>query len=145
TGINPNWLSGVSIGAINAAIIAGNRPGDQVDRLRAFWETVSGRTVWHYTPEGDFFRRLRNQYSSYLTMLSGLPGFFSVREMNPWHQLPGALGATSFYDTGELERTLNRLVDWNILNDRQRRISVGAVNVRTGNYRYFDSEIEEIG
>ena len=88
---------------------------------------------------------MRNQVSSMLTMLSGLPGFFSVREMNPWHQLPGATGATSFYDTSELETTLNRLIDWSILNDRQRRLSVGAVNVRTGNYRYFDSEIEELG
>jgi NTE family protein len=80
-----------------------------------------------------------------LTMTAGLPGFFKPRDVNPWLQLPGAVGATSFYDTGELEHTLNRLIDWNILNDRQRRLSVGAVNVRTGNFRYFDSEIEVIG
>ena len=144
-GVQANWLSGVSIGAINAAIIAGNQPGNQVDRLRSFWETVSGRKVWEFTPEGDVFRQMRNQVSSMLTMLSGLPGFFSPRETNPWQRLPGADGATSFYDTGELETTLNRLIDWNILNDGQRRLSVGAVNVSTGNYRYFDSEIEEIG
>ncbi|MEI5682651.1 MULTISPECIES: patatin-like phospholipase family protein [unclassified Mesorhizobium] len=144
-GISANWLSGVSIGAINAAIIAGNEPGNQVDRLRDFWETVSGRKVWHFTPEGDAFRKLRNQASAMMTMMSGLPGFFKLRELSPWYQLPGATGATSFYDTGELETTLNRLIDWNVLNDRQRRLSVGAVNVRTGNFRYFDSEIEIIG
>ncbi|NGN44934.1 patatin-like phospholipase family protein [Mesorhizobium sp. CGMCC 1.15528] len=144
-GISANWLSGVSIGAINAAIIAGNEPGNQVDRLRDFWETVSGRKVWHFTPEGDAFRKLRNQASAMMTMMSGLPGFFKLRELSPWYQLPGATGATSFYDTGELEATLNRLIDWNVLNDRQRRLSVGAVNVRTGNFRYFDSEIEIIG
>lgn len=144
-GIEANWLSGVSIGAINASIIAGNKPGDQLDRLRDFWETISARRIWAFTPEGDYFRRLRNQTSSMLTMTAGLPGFFKPRDVNPWLQLPGAGGATSFYDTGELEHTLNRLIDWNILNDRQRRLSVGAVNVRTGNFRYFDSEIEVIG
>ncbi|WP_246658641.1 patatin-like phospholipase family protein [Mesorhizobium sp. J18] len=144
-GIDPNWLSGVSIGAINAAIIAGNRPGDQLDRLRDFWETVSARKVWYFTPEGDLFRNARNHTSSLMTMMSGLPGFFKPRGLNPWFQLPGASGATSFYDTSELEHTLNRLIDWEVLNDRQRRLSVGAVNVRTGNFRYFDSEIEVIG
>lgn len=144
-GIEANWLSGVSIGAINAAIIAGNTPGNQLDRLREFWETVSARKIWHFTPEGDYFRRLRNHTSSMLTMTTGLPGFFKPRELNPWMQLPGASGATSFYDTAELEQTLDRLIDWNILNDRQRRLSVGAVNVRTGNFRYFDSEVEVIG
>lgn len=144
-GIEANWLSGVSIGAINASIIAGNKPGDQLDRLRDFWETVSSRKVWHFTPEGDYFRRLRNQTSAMMTMMSGLPGFFKPRDLNPWMQLPGASGATSFYDTGELERTLNRLIDWDVLNDRRRRLSVGTVNVRTGNFRYFDSEIEVIG
>ena len=143
-GIEANWLSGVSIGAINATIIAGNKPGDQLDRLRDFWETVSGRKVWHYTPEGDVFRRMRNQMSSMMTMNSGLPGFFKPRDMNPWFTLPGADGATSFYDTAELEHTLNRLVDWRIVNDGERRLSVGAVNVRTGNFRYFDSAIEPL-
>jgi len=144
-GIDPNWVSGVSIGAINAAIIAGNRPGSQIDRLRDFWETVSNRKIWHFTPEGDFFRKLRNQTSSLLTMTTGLPGFFKPRDLNPWFQFPGSSGATSFYDTTELESTLNRLVDWDVLNDRRRRLSVGAVNVRSGNFRYFDSEIEVIG
>jgi NTE family protein len=144
-GVDANWLSGVSIGAINASIIAGNKPGNQLDRLRNFWETVSSRKVWHSTPEGDLFRKWRNQTSSMLTMTSGLPGFFKPREFSPWWQLPGAQGATSFYDTAELENTLNRLIDWDVLNDRQRRLSVGAVNVRTGNFRYFDTEIEVIG
>jgi NTE family protein len=141
-GVNPNWLSGVSIGAINAAIIAGNRPGNQLDRLRTFWETVSSRKVWHFTPEGDVFRKMRNEASSMMTMMQGLPGFFKPRDVNPWLALSGAAGATSFYDTDELEQTLDRLIDWDIVNSRERRLSVGAVNVRTGNFRYFDSEIE---
>ncbi|CAN1515222.1 RssA Predicted esterase of the alpha-beta hydrolase superfamily [Rhabdaerophilaceae bacterium] len=141
-GISPNWLSGVSIGAINAAIITGNTPGKQLDRLRDFWETVSSRKIWHFTPEGDLFRKWRNEASSMMTMLAGLPGFFKPREVSAWQQMPGASGATSFYDTSELEKTLNRLIDWDIVNSREKRLSVGAVNVRTGNFRYFDSEVE---
>lgn len=144
-GIAPNWLSGVSIGAINAAIIAGNKPGSQLDRLRDFWQTVSSRKVWHYTPEGDVFRVWRNQASAMMVMTQGLPGFFRPRQANPWYQLSGAAGATSFYDTTDLLHTLNRLIDWDVLNERSHRLSVGAVNVRTGNFRYFDSAIELIG
>ncbi|PWR23005.1 patatin-like phospholipase family protein [Zavarzinia compransoris] len=144
-GVEANWLSGVSIGAVNAAIIAGNRPGSRLDRLRAFWDTVSSRRIWSFTPEGDLFRRVRNQASSMMTMQAGLPGFFKPHAVSPWFQLPGASGATSFYDTAELEGTLNRLIDWEVLNDQKHRLSVGAVNVRTGNYRYFDSHIEELG
>ncbi|MBB4569379.1 patatin-like phospholipase family protein [Rhizobium leucaenae] len=144
-GIEANWLSGVSIGAVNAAIIAGNTRGNRLDRLRDFWETISHRKIWHFTPEGDVFRKMRNQTSSMLTMMSGLPGFFSPHQINPWFQPPGAVGATSFYNTSELKETLNRLIDWNVLNDRRQRLSVGAVNVRTGNYRYFDSHLEVLG
>lgn len=144
-GIDPTWLSGVSIGAINASIIAGNRPGARLDRLRDFWETISSRKVWPFTPEGDWFRKMRNQASSMMTMMQGLPGFFAPHQTNPWFQPPGAANATSFYDTSELETTLNRLIDWDVLNDRGHRLSVGAVNVRTGNYRYFDSHLERIG
>lgn len=144
-GIEANWLSGVSIGAVNAAIIAGNARENRLDRLRDFWETISARKIWHFTPEGDFFRKMRNQASSMMTMMSGLPGFFAPHRVNPWLQQPGASGATSFYDTSELKSTLDRLIDWDVLNDRRQRLSVGAVNVRTGNYRYFDSHIEVLG
>lgn len=144
-GIRFNWLSGVSIGAINAAIIAGNRPEDQLDRLRDFWETVSKRKIWPFIPEGDALRRLRNQTSAAMATMLGLPGFYTPRAVSPWLQPSGASGATSFYDTKDLESTLNRLIDWQVLNDREQRLSVGAVNVRTGNFRYFDTEIEEIG
>jgi NTE family protein len=144
-GIAPTWLSGVSIGGINAAIIAGNPPSRQIERLRAFWEMITSRKIWAFTPEGDIFRAVRNQTSAYLTMSSGLPGFFQPRPVNPWQQLSGASGATSFYDTEALRETLERLIDWDYLNNGERRLSVGAVNVRTGNFRYFDSAIERIG
>jgi NTE family protein len=144
-GVELNWISGVSIGAINAAIIAGNGPERRLKNLEAFWNTISGRKIWHYTPQGDYFRDLRNQTSSLLTLLMGQPGFFQPRHTNPWLQLPGADGATSYYDSAALQQTLESLIDFDLLNDGRKRLSVGAVNVRTGNFTYFDTENQRIG
>ena len=144
-GCEPNWLSGVSIGAINASIIAGNEPRHRLQRLEQFWQTISGRKIWAYTPEGDLFRDIRNRTSSWITMSQGQPGFFKPRLPNPWLELPGAEGATSFYDTSELKRTLEEVIDFDILNDGRKRLSVGAVNVRTGNFVYFDTDEVRIG
>ncbi|TIT54281.1 MAG: patatin-like phospholipase family protein, partial [Mesorhizobium sp.] len=89
---------------------------------------------------GDIYRDIRNQTSSLMTMTMGQPGFFKPRNPNPWFQLSGAEGATSFYDTAELKDTLESLIDFDVLNDGKKRLSVGAVNVRTGNFVYFDTE-----
>ncbi len=145
TGCEPTWLSGVSIGAVNAAIIAGNDPGRRLQRLEQFWQIISGRKIWAYTPEGDFFRDIRNRTSSWMTMTMGQPGFFKPRFPNPWFELPGAEGATSFYDSAELKKTLEMLIDFDVLNDGKKRFSVGAVNVRTGNFVYFDTDNIRIG
>ncbi len=144
-GCEPTWLSGVSIGAVNAAIIAGNEPGRRLQRLEQFWQIISGRKIWAYTPEGDFFRDIRNRTSSWMTMTMGQPGFFKPRFPNPWLELPGAEGATSFYDSSELKKTLEMLIDFDLLNDGKKRFSVGAVNVRTGNFVYFDTDNIRIG
>ncbi len=144
-GCEPNWISGVSIGAINAAIIAGNPPERRVERLSEFWELISGRKVWHHTPEGDFFRELRNQTSAWMTLTMGQPGFFKPQSLSPWMQLPGSKGATSYYDSSELRDTLERLIDFDLLNDGEKRLSVGAVNVRTGNFAFFDTREQRIG
>jgi NTE family protein len=144
TGCEPNWISGVSIGAVNAAIIAGNEPENRLKRLGEFWELVSGRRIWRYTPDGDFYRELRNQTSAWMTMSLGQPGFFKPRGVNPWLQPLGAKGATSYYDSAPLRETLERLVDFDILNDGTKRLSVGAVNVRTGNFAFFDTREQRI-
>jgi NTE family protein len=144
-GCEPTWLSGVSIGAVNAAIIAGNEPSRRLQRLEQFWQIISGRKIWAYTPEGDFFRDIRNRTSSWMTMTMGQPGFFKPRFPNPWLELPGAEGATSFYDSAELKKTLEMLIDFDLLNDGKKRFSVGAVNVRTGNFVYFDTDNIRIG
>ena len=141
----PNWISGVSIGAINSSLIAGNPPEKRLQALETFWSTVSGRKVWLHTPDGDFFRDLRNQTSAMMAMMLGQPGFFKPRPHSPWLAAAGAEGALSYYDSSELKHTLETLVDFDLLNDGKKRLSVGAVNVRTGNFVYFDTSKMRIG
>ena len=149
-GIEPTWIAGISIGAINSALIAGNAPVDRLDRLRDFWETVSdagdrGWTdMWTGLWQGDQARGFANQLASVRAMTSGVPGFYEPR-IPPPNWLPsGAPGATSWYDTTKLRGTIERLVDFDRINARAIRFSVGAVNVRTGNFAYFDSETHRI-
>jgi NTE family protein len=129
---------------VNAAIIAGNPPQRRIERLRAFWEKVTARRIWAYTPEGDFFRQARNVSSSFATACLGQPGFFAPRHPGPWLSVPGASGATSYYDTSPLKETLLALVDFDHLNNSEVHFSVGAVNVLSGNFHYFDNTRELI-
>ena len=133
-GLEPDWVSGVSIGAINSAIIAGNPRGRRLRQLRAFWERITDRKIWPFTPDGDVFRKARNATSSMLTMMQGQPGFFAPRFPNPWLSFTGAQSATSYYDSAPLRDTLVDLVDFSLINERALRFSVGAVNVLTGNF-----------
>ncbi len=138
-------MSGVSIGAINSAIIAGNQRRFRLQRLRTFWERITERKVWSYTPDGDVYRQARNATSSWLTMLYGQPGFFAPRSPSPWLSPAGAKTATSYYDSAPLRETLEELVDFDLINERVMRFSVGATNVLSGNFIYFDNHDEEIG
>lgn len=145
-GMQPNWVIGVSIGAINAAIIAGNRPEDRLPRLREFWRRVTDRGLpLPATPDGDDFRKLRNLGAALATIGLGQPGFFRPNPVNPWLAPRGAAAATAFYDTAPLRETLEALVDWRIVNGNGVRLAVGAVNVETGNFQYFDSGLERLG
>ena len=136
-------MTGVSIGAINAAIIAGNPREQRLEKLRAFWERITDRHVWAYTPDGDIYRRARNATSAMMTMTLGQPGFFKPHDVNPWLNFAGAKAATSFYDSAPLAATLNEFVDFSLINDGNTRFAVGAVNVLNGNFIYFDNRNEE--
>jgi NTE family protein len=146
--IEPDWIAGISIGGINAAIIAGNPPNMRVDRLREFWTQVTSEAPWNWFgwrgAKGDRARKLLNRFSANLALTQGARGFFAARPLSPWLQPSGTLDATSFYDTRELKRTLERLVDFDRLNAGLLRFSVGAVNVRTGNFAYFDTTTHTI-
>jgi len=144
-GLEPDWVSGVSIGAINGAIIAGNPPALRLQRLRTFWERITERKIWNYTPDGDVFRRTRNAASSWLTILHGQPGFFTPTHPSPWLSFPGARAATSYYDSAPLRETLLELVDFSLINQKETRLAVGAVNVLDGNFAYFDNALDTIG
>jgi NTE family protein len=144
-GMEPDWLCGVSIGAINSAIIAGNPPEQRLDKLRTFWERITSRKVWHYTPDGDIYRKARNLASTVMTTTLGQPGFFKPHDINPWLSPAGAKSATSYYDTAPLRETLLELVDFDLINAGQVHFAVGAVNVLSGNFLYFDNKKEEIG
>lgn len=137
--LEPDWIAGISIGGINGAIIAGNPPGQRLDRLRAFWEQVSsGLQGWSMIP-GDRGRSIFNDTSSWLALLFGIPGFFRPRVPLPLFAPPGSADALSFYDSGPLLATLSRLVDFDYLNEHGPRLSIGAVGVESGNFSYFDS------
>ena len=88
--------------------------------------------------------RLRNATSSWLTILHGQPGFFTPRSPSPWLSFAGSATATSYYDSAPLRETLLELVDFSLINQKQTRFAVGAVNVLTGNFAYFDNEHDTI-
>lgn len=144
-GIEPDWVVGTSIGAINGAIIAGNAPADRLDRLKAFWDRVasgaSSAAPWNGLGLGS-----HNQLHNLGAVLQGIPGFFTP---NPyaWLGADTRLGVTeaSYYSTAPLRRTLAELVDLDQLGGRAMRLTLGAVNVRSGRMRYFDSREEAIG
>src|SRR6202045_2547571 len=148
SGVEPDWIAGISIGGINGAIIAGNSPNTRIDRLREFWSQVTSEAPWDWfgwgAASGDGARNLLNHASANLALTRGATGFFTARPVSPWLQPPGRLEATSFYDTRELKRTLERLVDFDRLNAGLLRFSAGAVNVRTGNFVYFDTTTHTI-
>ena len=145
SGIQPDWIAGISIGSINAAIIAGNPPNTRVDRLREFWTRVTSQHWFGWAKaQGDGARNLMNHFSANLALILGANGFFTSRLLAPWLQPSGTLEATSFYDTRELKRTLERLVDFDRLNAGLLRFSAGAVNVRTGNFVFFDTTTHTI-
>jgi len=135
----PDWLAGISIGAINAAIITGNAPADRVARLRSFWEGITAPTAqWGSSEPRGPLTNWQRYAGALAALLCGQPGFFRPRSVWDWFSpnLP-----TSYYDTASLRGTLERLIDFDRINQsRDVRLSVGAVNVRTGRFAYFDSE-----
>ncbi len=143
-GFQPAWVAGISIGAINAAIIAGNPPERRIARLRKFWDLVSAPVPWQPPLGGDNLRLAFNETSAALIATFGVPGFFTPRfpPAPLWPQ--GSPQSLSYYDTTPLRSTLEQLVDFDLINARQTRLSVGAVNVKTGNFVYFDNMKHEI-
>jgi NTE family protein len=143
-GFAPDWVVGISIGAINAALIVGNPPERRADRLREFWNLVSAQAPFALPAAMDFARPMMNRMAAGSAMFFGIPGFFVPRIPPPHFAAEGTLAALSYYDTEPLRATLNRLVDFDRINGGDVRLSLGAVNARSGESVYFDSEDHSI-
>lgn len=148
--VRPNWVAGISIGSLNAAIIAGNPPDKRVAQLRAFWDHICQQPWWPrlpYSSLGDHaqhlpesVRRWISQIEASRSMNEGQNGFFTPRPLPP--MVPGMGDATqaSYYDTSPLRQTLLEFADFKLINQpKTMRVSVGAVQVRSGNFVYFDN------
>src|ERR1700686_5251637 len=142
----PEWIAGISIGAINAAIIVGNPRQKRIGRLKEFWEMVSAPVPWNPITSGDRGRSVFNETSAALIATFGVPGFFTPR-IPPAPLWPlGSPQWQSYYDTAPPKKTLERLVDFDRINELKCRLSVGAVSVTTGNFKYFDNfEFRKLG
>jgi len=136
--IEPDWVIGTSIGAINAAIIAGNDFGARLDRLREFWARMERKSSPFALP---FALPGGNAAAHMMTIFSGVAGYFSPNHALAWGGLYAPVGAehAGFYTIDALHETLNNIVDFQRINTGKPRLTVGAVNVRTGNMHYFDT------
>ena len=138
-GVDVSWVAGISIGAVNAAIIAGNPPHRRMSRLKKFWLTVSGGLPNVVLPEIDHIREAAHLMAAGAVATFGVPGMFRPRLWPSMLMPEGTPGAISFYDSAPLKETLNACVDWDLLNDGPVRLSVGAVDVESGNFAYWDT------
>src|SRR5215475_9262314 len=136
SGIEPDWIIGTLIGAINASLIAGNEPENRVERLEEFWRRMRRKEFWALSN----WPGLADATSYWSTLLGGIPGFF---EPNPLAFLgahyPLGRDSAGFYSTAPLAKTLGELVDFSLIARCKPRLTVGAAHVRTSEMRYFDS------
>lgn len=147
--LHPHWVTGISIGAINSALIAGNPPERRVERLREFWETVTRSPLDAPMIPGeirnDMLHQFINQSRAVGALLWGAPGFFKPRIPPPIFTPVDSVGHLSFYDVSPLKELLGRLVDFDRVNSGAMRLSVGATHIRTGNSVIFDTTERKIG
>jgi NTE family protein len=139
----PDWVCGISVGAINAAVIVGNAPAERLARLDALWEFISWPAL--FDPfGGKALALLYNTASNAEALMFGQPNFFQPRPINPFFAAPGPQ-ALSFYDTSPLRFTLRRFADFDRINARETRLSLGATDVVTGNLEFFDNASAALG
>lgn len=138
-GIEIDWVAGISIGAVNAAIIAGNLPEHRLQRLHSFWDQLSCGLPDFMMGDYSHIREAAHLGAAAAVTMFGVPGFFHPHMMPSIFAAPGSAAATSLYDTSPLVETLNAHVNWDLLNDGPVRLSVGAVDVESGNFAYFDT------
>jgi len=142
-GIEPDWIIGTSIGAINASLIAGNVPQDRVSRLQEFWKRVEQRPIWSFP---DAFPGINEMLSYWSTVANGIPGFFRPNPLaHAGADCPIGTDSAGYYSTEPLKRTLGELIDFDLVNNCRPRLTVGAAHLRTSEMRYFDSRDCKLG
>jgi NTE family protein len=154
SGYHPNWVIGTSIGAINAAILAGNPPQKRIAKMNEFWDSIaSPPSPFDHVESHGTFRQAENLWTSLLCLLSGQPHFFSPRPINPWLLNDASVDQLSFYDTTPLNQNLERLIDFDLINDKTWkknnpdkwvRLTLSAVRLDDGTSAFFDNITEEI-
>jgi NTE family protein len=141
-GIEPDWIIGTSIGAINASLIAGNAPGERLARLKQFWKRMEQNPVWNLRTA---FPGFNEKLAYWSTVTNGIPGFFRPNPLaHAGDSFPLGADHAGFYSTAPLEKTLRELVDFSLVNRCTPRLTVGAAHVRTSQMRYFDSRDGEL-
>ena len=143
-GIEPSWVVGISIGAINAALIVGNPPERRVERLREFWRRISVNVGPPLPAWLDSLRPAVNHMAAMSAATIGVAGFYTPRMPPASFAADGTEGALSVYDTTPLKATLEELVDFDLINPGQVRLSLGAVDVCKGTSIYFDTKYTRI-
>jgi NTE family protein len=143
-GVTPNWFVGISIGAVNSAILAGNPPERRLERLRTFWDRASEFSKHELPSFLEWMRPMMGKLNFATVATSGIPGFFKPRSLPPDLATSGTPEALSYYDTSPLRETLKELVDFDLINSGEVRLSLGAVNVRTAESVYWDSKYTRI-
>jgi NTE family protein len=142
-GIEPDWIIGTSIGAINASLIAGNVPQDRVSRLQEFWKRIEQRPIWSFP---DAFPGINEMLSYWSTVANGIPGFFRPNPLaHAGADCPIGTDSAGYYSTEPLKRTLGELIDFDLVNNCRPRLTVGAAHLRTSEMRYFDSRDCKLG
>ncbi|MDF0488287.1 patatin-like phospholipase family protein [Sphingomonas sp. H39-1-10] len=144
SGIAIDWVAGISIGAVNAALVAGNPPERRVEALHDFWNLLTSALPSFPIFPNDHVREALHEWSANFVLARGVPGFFTPRAISPIFAAPGTPEALSFYDTRALLETLDSMIDWDLLNTGPVRLSVGAVDLESGNFRYFDTTTDRI-
>ncbi|TQF32409.1 patatin-like phospholipase family protein [Bradyrhizobium sp. UNPA324] len=141
-GIEPDWIIGTSIGAINASLIAGNEPGQRLAHLKEFWKRMEQNPVWNLRTA---FPGFNEKLAYWSTVTNGIPGFFRPNPLaHAGDSYPLGADHAGFYSTAPLERTLLDLVDFGLVNRCSPRLTVGAAHVRSSQMRYFDSRDGEL-
>ncbi len=136
--IKLDTIAGISIGAFTAAIIAGNEPENRLERLHAFWESISWPD-FPKTPGIDQMRTLHHKITSLQGVLFGQPNFFVPRFPGPQLHPRGSIAATSYYDTSRLKSTLKKYIDFDRINAKEMRLILGATRVKDGEHVFFDN------